>query len=63
MYRRLEEFREIWEPAGYDTPDPIADVLIADYRSRKQTLSATQLPRLLAAAVPVPTGAVGWVER
>ena len=46
MYRRLEEFREVWEPAGYDTPDPIADVLIADYRARKQKLSATQLPRL-----------------
>ncbi len=38
MYRRLEEFREVWAPAGYDTPDPIADVLIADYRTREQSL-------------------------
>ncbi len=62
MYRRLEEFREVWEPAGYDTPDPIADVLIADYRTREQSLSATQLPRLLGIPVPVPSGAAGWAE-
>jgi hypothetical protein len=62
MYRRLEEFREVWEPAGYDTPDPIADVLIADYRARKQNLSATQLPRLLGTSVPVPSGAAVWAE-
>lgn len=62
MYRRLEEFREVWEPAGYDTPDPIADVLIADYRARKQNLSATQLPRLLGTPVPVPSGAAGWAD-
>jgi hypothetical protein len=62
MYRRLEEFREVWEPAGYDTPDPIADVLIADYRTRQQSLSATQLPRLLGIPVPVPSGAAGWAE-
>ena len=62
MYRRLEEFREVWEPAGYDTPDPIADVLIADYRARKENLSATRLPRLLGTPVPVPSGAAGWAD-
>jgi len=62
MYRRLEEFREVWAPAGYETPDPIADVLIADYRARKQNLSATQLPRLLGISVPVPSGAAGWAD-
>ena len=62
MYRRLEESREVWEPAGYDTPDPIADVLIADYRARKQKLSATQLPRLLSTQIPLPSGALPWGE-
>lgn len=62
MYRRLEEFREVWAPAGYETPDPIADVLIADYRARKQNLSATQLPRLLSTQIPLPTGALSWGE-
>ena len=52
MYRRLEEFREVWAPAGYETPDPIADALIADYRERKENLSATRLPRLLGTPVP-----------
>ena len=62
MYRRLEEFREVWAPAGYETPDPIADVLIADYRARKQKLSATQLPRLLSTQIPLPSGALSWAE-
>ena len=62
MYRRLEEFREVWAPAGYETPDPIADVLIADYRARKQKLSAIQLPRLLGTSVPLPTGAAAWAD-
>ena len=54
MYRRLDEFREVWGPAGYDSPDRIADNLIADYRSRKERLSATHLARLLSAPVTVP---------
>jgi hypothetical protein len=62
MYRRLEEFREVWGVAGYETPDPIADVLIADYRARKENLSATKLPRLLGTPVPVPSGAAGWTN-
>lgn len=60
MYRRLEEFREVWQPAGYETPDPIADILIADYRRRRERLSATQVARLLGTPVPVPSGAAGW---
>jgi hypothetical protein len=62
MYRRLEEFREVWAPAGYESPDPIADVLIADYRKRKENLSATKLPRLLGTPVPLPSGAAAWAE-
>jgi hypothetical protein len=62
MYRRLEEFRDVWAPAGYETPDPIADALIADYRARKETLSATKLPRLLGTPVPLPKGASAWAD-
>ena len=62
MYRRLEEFREVWEPAGYDTPDPIADVLIADYRARKQNLSATQLPRLLGTRCRCQAASRAWAD-
>ena len=43
-YRRLAEFREVWGPPGlkvaYETPDPMADVLIADYRRRRKKLDA-----------------------
>ena len=62
MYRRLEEFREVWAPAGYETPDPIADALIADYRARKEKMSATKLPRLLGTPVPAPSGVAGWAD-
>ena len=62
MYRRLEEFRKVWARAGYETPDPIADALIADYRARKENLSATKLPRLLGAPVSLPSGAAAWAE-
>jgi hypothetical protein len=54
MYRRLDEFREVWGQAGYETPDRIADNLIADYRARKERLTATHLARLLGAPVSVP---------
>jgi hypothetical protein len=53
MYRRLAEFREAWGPGGYETPDPIADHLIADYRGRKEKLEAGSLARLLGADVSV----------
>ena len=62
MYRRLEEFREVWAPRGYETPDPIADALIADYRKRKESLSATRLARLLATPIPGPSGGAAWAE-
>jgi hypothetical protein len=54
MYRRLEEFREVWAPADYDTPDKLADHLIADYRRRKQKIEAGGLARMLSAEVPTP---------
>lgn len=51
MYRRLEEFREVWEPVGFETPDKIADGLIADYRARRERLDGRHLARLLSAPV------------
>ena len=51
MYRRLEEFREVWEPTGHETPDKIADGLIADYRGRQERLDGTYLGRLMSAPV------------
>jgi hypothetical protein len=55
MYRRLAEFREVWSPSGFDTPDPIADYLITDYRSRREQLNAGSLARLLSAEVSLPS--------
>lgn len=54
MYRRLDEFREVWAPVGYETPDKLADHLIADYRRRREELSAGKLARLLSADIPAP---------
>ncbi len=54
MYRRLEEFREVWSPAGHDTPDKLADALIADYRARQMRLSGRHLAALLSVRVSVP---------
>jgi hypothetical protein len=58
MYRRLAEFREVWGPAGLDTPDAIADPLIQDYRDRKERLSAGTFARLLGAEVELPAKVV-----
>lgn len=58
MYRRLTEFREVWGRAGYETPDPLADALIADYRGRRERLGQGSLVRLLGAEVPAPAGVV-----
>src|SRR4051812_27502609 len=58
MYRRLEEFREVWGPAGLDTPDKLADHLIADYRRRKERMDAGSLARLLSAEVPAPAASI-----
>jgi hypothetical protein len=54
MYRRLEEFREVWAPAEYDTPDKLADHLVADYRRRKERIEAGGLAKMLSAEVPTP---------
>jgi hypothetical protein len=59
MYRRLSEFRECWGLAGFDTPDPLADALIADYRRRQEKLDATYIGKLLAAPVSVSVAGVG----
>lgn len=57
VYRRLEEFREVWGPAGFDTPDRIADGLIAEYRGRQERLTARDLVRLFSAQVSAPVSA------
>lgn len=54
MYRRSAEFRDCWEPAGYETPDRIADFLISDYRRRHEELNAKYIGRLLTAPVSLP---------
>lgn len=51
MYRRVAEFRECWEPAGFETPDRLADALIADFRKRRESLNAGYVGRLLSAPV------------
>jgi predicted HTH domain antitoxin len=53
MYRRLAEFRECWGVAGYDTPDKVADQLIAEYRRRREELSERDLGRLMSAPLSV----------
>jgi len=58
MYRRLSEFREVWGPVGYESPDALADGLIADFRRRKERMHASHLARLLSAEVPTPAGTV-----
>jgi hypothetical protein len=58
MYRRLEEFREVWSPAGMDTPDKLADGLIADYRRRDERLKASFIGRLLSSPIAPPMAAV-----
>jgi hypothetical protein len=52
MYRRLEEFREVWGPTGFETPDKLADGFIADYRARRERLDGRHLGRLLSAPIP-----------
>lgn len=59
MYRRLEEFREVWGPAGYDTPDKIADLLIADFRRRQEKMTVSDVAKLVSAPVAVPVTLAG----
>lgn len=54
MYRRLEEFREVWALAGLDTPDRLADGLIAGYRGRGEELKASFVGRLIGTAITAP---------
>jgi hypothetical protein len=54
MYRRVNEFRDVWQRAGYDTPDQLADGLIEDYRARRERLSEGSLVRLLGCEIPPP---------
>jgi hypothetical protein len=58
MYRRLAEFREVWEPVGYATPDRLADSLIGDFRRRKEKMRASDVARLLGAEVSLPSSAI-----
>lgn len=53
MYRRLAEFRECWGEAGYETPDKVADLLIAEYRRRREDLSERDVGKLLSTPVAV----------
>lgn len=54
MYRKLEEFRDVWGLAGYESPDRLADALIAEYRRRHEKLTAGYLGRLLGEPMSVP---------
>lgn len=54
MYRKLEEFRDCWGPAGHETPDRIADALIAEYRRRNEKLSAGYVSKVLATPFTLP---------
>jgi hypothetical protein len=58
MYRRLAEFREVWGAGGFDTPDAIADALIADYRARRERLNAGSLARLLSTEVALTSSVI-----
>lgn len=58
LYRRLDEFREVWAPVGYDTPDKLADHVIANYRRRKEELEARKLAKLMSAEIPAPPASV-----
>lgn len=54
VYRRLQEFRAVWGPAGFDTPDTLADGFIADFKRRKESMTESYVARLLSADVNVP---------
>jgi hypothetical protein len=58
MYRRLSEFREVWAPVGYETPDRLADSLIGDFRRRREKMRASHVARLLGAEVSLPSSAI-----
>ena len=57
VYRWLQEFREVWGPAGFDTPDKLADGFIADYKRREEKMNESSIARLLSADVNIPVSA------
>lgn len=61
MYRRLDEFRVVWAPVNLETPDDVADALIANYKRRKAKLEASDLARLLTDGVTLPASAASVV--
>ena len=60
-YRRLAEFREVWGPpglkVGYETPDALADGLIAYFNRRKEALDGQGLMGLIRSAFELPPDA------
>lgn len=59
-YRRLDEFRTVWGPPGLtrqlETPDEIADLLIAEYRRRKQGFDRSALSDVAGREIELPAG-------
>jgi hypothetical protein len=59
-YRRLDEFRSVWGPPGLtrqlETPDEIADALIAEYERRSQRFGRSALSRAAGQEVELPPG-------
>jgi hypothetical protein len=58
MYRRLQEFRSVWGPVGFDTPDRLADQLIAEFEARHERLTATKLAQLFSVPLVLPDAAI-----
>jgi hypothetical protein len=62
-YRRLDEFRSVWGPPGLtrqlETPDEIADSLIAQYKQRQQKLERSALADTAGLVVDLPDGLLG----
>jgi hypothetical protein len=48
----------VWWQAGHDTPDALADDIIAEYHRREEALTVRHVAKLLAADVFVPHAAL-----
>jgi hypothetical protein len=59
-YRRLDEFREVWGPPGLtrrlETPDEVADLLIAEYERRQKRLGRSALSGVAGTEFELPAG-------
>jgi hypothetical protein len=59
-YRRLDEFRSVWGPPGLtrqlETPDEVADLLIAEYRQRQQRLGRGAMSAVAGVELELPAG-------